>query len=56
MFAVQFHKLGFHQLCRVVVSGNADRLSGAAYGFKDQVNDFIYPVFAFCVYATYSAA
>ena len=32
MRAVQLHKLGFHQLCRVIVPGNADGLAGAAYG------------------------
>lgn len=39
--AVQLHQLGFHQLGGVIVPGNADGLSGAAYGFHQQVHDLV---------------
>ena len=39
--AVQLHQLGFHQLGGVIVPGNADSLSGAAYGFYQQVHDLV---------------
>ena len=38
---VQLHQLGFHQLGGVIVPGNADGLSGAAYGFHQQVHDLV---------------
>ena len=38
---VQLHQLGFHQLSGVIVPGNADGLSGAAYGFHQQVHDLV---------------
>ena len=41
MRAVQLHKLAFHQLCRVVIPGNADFLAGAAYRFKHDVHDLV---------------
>lgn len=51
--AVQLHKLGFHQLCRVIVPGNADGLAGAAYGFHQQVHNLVqrFPVNALDVLA-----
>ena len=51
--AVQLHKLGFHQLCRVIVPGNADGLAGAAYSFHQQVHDLVqcFPVNALDVLA-----
>ena len=39
--AVQLHQLGFHQLSGVIVPGNADGRSGAAYGFHQQVHDLV---------------
>ena len=39
MLAVQFHKLRFHKLCRVVVPRNPHPLSGGAYGFKMCIRD-----------------
>ena len=41
MRAVQLHKLAFHQLCRVVIPGNADFPAGAAYRFKHDVHDLV---------------
>ena len=41
MPAVQLHQLGFHQLGGVVVPGHADGLAGAAYGFHQQIHDFV---------------
>ena len=38
---VQLHQLGFHQLGGVIVPGNADGLSGAAYGFHQQVHNLV---------------
>ena len=44
MFAVQLHKLGFHQLRRIVVTGNTDGLAPGADGFKDQVYNLVQTV------------
>ena len=44
MLAVQFHKLRFHKLCRVVVPRNPYPLSGGAYGFKHEVYNLVKPV------------
>ncbi len=44
MFAVQLHKLGFHQLRRIVVTSNADGLAPGADGFKDQVYNLVQTV------------
>ena len=44
MAAVQLHKLAFYQLCRIVVSGNADLLAGTAYRFQNNVHDLVQAV------------
>ena len=44
MAAVQLHKLAFYQLCRVVVTGNADLLAGTAYRFQNNVHDLVQAV------------
>lgn len=49
MQTVELHKLCLYQLCRVVVPGNTDRLSCAAYRFKDQINDFVDTLFLIAV-------
>lgn len=41
MGAVQLHKPGFDHLRRVVIPGNADRLSGGAYGVHDELGDLV---------------
>ena len=43
-YAVEFHKLGFHQLRRIVVTGNTDGLAPGADGFKDQVYNLVQTV------------
>ena len=43
MAAVELHKLCLYKLCRVVVPGDTDLLSGRADGFKDNVKDFVKP-------------
>ena len=39
--AVQLHKLCLDKLCRVIVPGDTDCLSLAAYRFKDNRNNFV---------------
>ena len=40
--AVELHKLCLDKLCRVIVPGDTDCLSLAAYRFKDNRNNFVY--------------
>ena len=44
MFAVQLQKLGFHQLRRIIVTGNAEGLAPGTDGFKDQVYNLVQTV------------
>lgn len=41
MGTVQLHKAGFDHLRRVIIPGNADRLSCGAYRVHDQLRDLV---------------
>ena len=45
--AVELHKLCLDKLCRVIVPGDTDCLSLAAYRFKDNRNNFVQTVFVY---------
>ena len=45
MAARQLQKLAFDKLCRIVIPGDAERLSRCAYRFQYEVNDFVQSVF-----------
>ena len=52
MAAVKLHEFCLYKLRRVFIACNYDFLSFAAYGFKNQVKNFINAITikAFCVY------
>ena len=45
MTAVEFHKLFFHKLCRVIVPGDTDSLSAGADRFKDKGHNLVQAFF-----------
>ena len=45
MTAVEFHKLCFHKLCRVIVPGDTDSLSAGADRFKDKGHNLVQAFF-----------
>ena len=55
MAAVKFHEFCLYKLRRVFIACNYDFLSFAAYGFKNEVKDFIdaITVKAFSVYEVF---
>ena len=55
MAAIKLHKFCLYKLCRVFIACNHDFLSFAAYGFKNQVKDFIdtITVKTFCIYEVF---